>query len=62
MSFLMGFEERCRESVELQYFTFGLGFGFRFGVDDERQDKKIEQLEKRIDELEEREQPADPAI
>ena len=47
-----GFEDKCREKLELSWFNFGLGFGFVFGTQDEAQDDKIKRLEDRLDQLE----------
>ncbi len=61
MNYFVGFEDKCRESLKLAWFTFGLGFGFVFGVEDDTQNDKIDKLEKRINQLErERALPASP--
>ncbi len=52
MNYFVGFEDRCRESLKLAWFTFGLGFGFVFGVEDDTQNEKLDKLEKRINQLE----------
>ncbi|MBW1812007.1 MAG: hypothetical protein JRJ87_27730 [Deltaproteobacteria bacterium] len=52
MNYFVGFEDKCSEKMEFSWFTFGLGFGFVFGVEDERQDNKIQKLEERLEQLE----------
>lgn len=49
---LIGLTDNCREEVALSYFTFGFGFGFLFGIEDEKQDRRIEELEERLKKLE----------
>lgn len=58
--FLIGFEESC-EKVDIAYFTYGFGFGFLFGVSDDEQDKRIKELEDRLQRLEGQSGPAKPA-
>jgi hypothetical protein len=61
MNYFLGFEEKCRGDLEFSWFTFGLGFGFTFGVEDDIQDDKIKKLEDRIEQLEnERKIPPSP--
>lgn len=50
--YVVGFNGPCEGGVKMSLFTFGLGFGFRVGVPDKKQEEKLDRIEKRLDELE----------
>ncbi len=59
LHYVLGFNGPCEGGVKIGLLSIGLGFGFHFGVEDDEQTEKIERLEKRLDDLEEKKQPTD---
>lgn len=49
---LLGLGETSIKDIRISYTTYGLAFGFDYGVDDEKQDSRIEELEERLRKLE----------
>ncbi|MBW2700887.1 MAG: hypothetical protein JRF33_08715 [Deltaproteobacteria bacterium] len=61
LHYVLGFNGPCEGGVKIGLLSIGLGFGFHFGVEDDEQTEKIERLEKRLDNLEEKKQPGPEA-